>query len=69
MTEKELILQNVEKLPESLWREVLDFTIFLMYKQGRIEEAEDAEDIVDIQLAKEEEGFIPLAEVKKELGL
>ena len=69
MTEKELILQNVEKLPESLWREVLDFTIFLMYKQGRIEEAKDAEDIIDIQLAKQEKDFISLAEVKKELGL
>jgi hypothetical protein len=71
MTTKDLILQNLDQLPEDLWREVLDFVLFLRYKQDLTEdiEEEDMEDIADAESALAEEGFISLAEVKRELGL
>ena len=34
-----------------------------------LEEMEDAEDVADAEMALEEVGFIPLAEVKRELGI
>ncbi len=34
-----------------------------------LEEMEDAEDIADAKIALQEDGFIPLADVKKELGI
>jgi hypothetical protein len=34
-----------------------------------LEEMEDAEDVADAEMALEEVGFIPLADVKRELGL
>ncbi|WGS71360.1 hypothetical protein [Pseudanabaena galeata] len=34
-----------------------------------LEEIEDAEDVADAEMALQEDGFIPLAEVKRELGL
>jgi hypothetical protein len=33
MVTKDFILQNLEQLPGDLWREVLDFILFLRYKQ------------------------------------
>jgi hypothetical protein len=66
---KDLILQNLDQLPEDLWREVLDFVLFLRHKQEQIEAIEDAEDLADAEAALAEEGFISLAEVKQELGL
>ncbi|MER3435304.1 MAG: DUF2281 domain-containing protein [Leptolyngbya sp. ERB_1_1] len=66
MISKDSILQNLEQLPEDLWREVLDFILFLQQKQNVIE---DAEDIVDAESALSEDGFIPLSEVKRELGM
>ena len=69
MGTKDLILENLDQLPEDLWREVLDFILFLRHKQEMAEEeAEDAEDIKDAKAALAESGFIPLAEVKRELG-
>lgn len=69
MTTKDLILQNLDQLPEDLWREVLDFVLFLRYEQEQIEAIEDAEDLADAEAALAEEGFISLTEVKQELGL
>ena len=34
-----------------------------------LEEIEDAEDVADAEIALQEDGFIPLADVKRELGL
>ena len=34
-----------------------------------LEEMEDAEDVTDAEMALQEDGFIPLADVKRELGL
>ncbi|MBF2026408.1 MAG: DUF2281 domain-containing protein [Oscillatoriales cyanobacterium C42_A2020_001] len=68
MVTKDLILENLEQLPEELRLEVLDFILFLRHKQER-EDLEDAEDLKDAKAALAEEGFISLAEVKQELGL
>ena len=64
MTTKDFILQNLDQLPEDLWREVLDFILFLRHKQAR-EDLEDAEDVMDAKAALAEAGLIPLAEVQK----
>jgi Protein of unknown function (DUF2281) len=69
MVNKDLIVQNLKQLPEDLWREVLDFILFLHHKIDVVEDIEDAEDIADANTALAEEGFISLSEVKRELGL
>lgn len=69
MVSKDSILENLEQLPEDRWREVLDFIQFLQQKEAALEELEDAEDIADAKAALAEAGFVPLAEVKRELGL
>ncbi len=69
MSTKDLILQNLDQLPEDLWREVLDFVLFLRHKQAHVEALEEAEDLADAQAALAEEGFISLDQVKQELGL
>lgn len=69
MVNKDLIVENLEQLPEDLWREVLDFILFLRHKLEVSEGIEDAEDIADAKTALAEEGFISLTEVKRELGL
>jgi hypothetical protein len=68
MITKTLILENLDHLPQDLHQEVLDFILFLRYKQAQ-EDVEDAEDLADAQAALADEGFIPLAEIKQELGL
>ena len=69
MVNKDFILENLEQLPEDRWREVLDFVQFLLQKEADLEELEDAEDVADVEDALTEEGSIPLAQVKRELGL
>jgi hypothetical protein len=69
MVNKDLIVEKLEQLPEDLWREVLDFILFLRHKLDVAEDLEDAEDIADANAALAEEGFISLSEVKRELGL
>jgi len=43
----------------------------LMFRQSWLvlEEMEDTEDIADAEIALQEDGFIPLADVKRELGI
>lgn len=69
MVNKDLIVEKLEQLPEDLWREVLDFILFLRHKLDVAEDLEDAEDIADANAALAEEGFISLNEVKRELEL
>jgi hypothetical protein len=66
---KNLILENLDQLPENLHQEVLDFVMFLRFKEEQIEAKEDGEDLEEAKLILLEDGFIPLSEVKKELGL
>jgi len=66
---KNLILENLDRLPENLHQEVLDFVMFLRFKEEQIEAREDAEDLEEAKLILLEDGFIPLSEVKQELGL
>jgi len=71
MSIKELIIQNIDQLPQDQWQEILNFILFLRYKhnQAQAEELEDAEDLADAQVALAEDGYIPLVQVKQELGL
>lgn len=71
MSLRELIIQNLDQLPQDQWQEILNFILFLRYKQSQdqAEELEDAEDLADAQIALAEDGYVPLAQVKQELGL
>ncbi len=71
MTARDLILQELEQVPESLLEEVLDFLRFLKMKQER-EQLENEMDLTDAQAAlteAREQGTISLDELKRELGL
>jgi hypothetical protein len=41
----------------------------LMLRRDWLEEVEDAEDVADAKMALLEDGFIPLTDVKRELGI
>ena len=41
----------------------------LMLRQDWLEEVEDAEDLADARVSLQEDGFIPLMDIKRELGI
>ncbi|RMG10036.1 MAG: DUF2281 domain-containing protein [Cyanobacteria bacterium J055] len=49
MTTKDLIIQTLDRLPENLWREVLDFILFLLQKQSKLEVLESSENLEPIE--------------------
>ncbi|HIK30651.1 MAG TPA: DUF2281 domain-containing protein [Oscillatoriales cyanobacterium M59_W2019_021] len=49
MTTKDLIIQTLDRLPENLWREVLDFILFLLQKQSKLEVLESSENLEPIK--------------------
>lgn len=71
MTAKELILQELDQVPEPLLEEVLDFLRFLKMKQER-EKLENEVDLRDAQVAlteAKEQGTTSLSDLKRELDL
>ena len=68
MVIKDFILKNLDELPENCLHEVLDFILFLRYRQTQ-QELENAEDIADAKKSLAEPDFITLTEMKQELGL
>jgi beta-phosphoglucomutase-like phosphatase (HAD superfamily) len=78
------LLSELEQTPEQYIPELLNFVRLFRQNQidiaigsisskmilNRIlEEMEDAEDIADAKIALQEDGFITLGDVKKELGI
>jgi beta-phosphoglucomutase-like phosphatase (HAD superfamily) len=78
------LLSELEQTPEQYIPELLNLVRLFRQNQINIaigssspktilnnilEEMEDAEDIADAKIALQEDGFIPLADVKKELGI
>ena len=76
------LLSELEQTPEEYIPELL--RIVRLFRQSQmdrgsfssrtilnqvLEEMEDAEDIADAKIALQEDGFITLADVKKELGI
>jgi Protein of unknown function (DUF2281) len=49
MTTKDIIIQTLDRLPENLWREVLDFILFLLQKQSKLEVLESSEHLESIE--------------------
>ncbi|MDY6786174.1 MAG: hypothetical protein SW833_27110 [Cyanobacteriota bacterium] len=73
MTIKDLILENLDRIPPDRWQEVLDFILSLRQKQEQessdLEALEDAEDLADARIALAEDGLLSLKQVKQILGL
>jgi len=71
MSTKELILQELEAVPELLLAEVLDFVRFLKAKQAQ-EELENQQDLEDARTAlieAKEQGTVSLEAFKQVLEL
>lgn len=71
MNTKELLLQEIEQVPEPILDEVLDFLRFLKAKNER-EKLEMQADLEDARVAlkeAQEQGTTSLADLKQELGL
>ena len=71
MNTKELLLQEIEQVPEPILDEVLDFLRFLKAKNER-EKLEMQTDLEDARAAlkeAQEQGTTSLADLKQELGL
>jgi hypothetical protein len=78
------LLAELEQTPEEYIPELLNLVRFFRQRQMNIatftsvcetllsqllEEIEDAEDVADAKIALQEDGFIALADIKKELAL
>jgi len=71
MNTKELLMQEIEQVPEPILDEVLDFLRFLKTKNER-EKLEMQTDLEDARAAlkeAQEQGTTSLADLKQELGL
>lgn len=71
MNTKELLLQEIEQVPEPILDEVLDFLRFLKAKneQEKLEMQTDLEDARAALKEAQEQGTTSLADLKQELGL
>ncbi len=71
MDTKDLLLQELESVPNELLGQVLDFVQFLKYKQllERQELQEDLEDAHAAMAEAKQYGTTSLADFRKELGL
>ena len=71
MNTKELIIQEIEQVPEPLLDEVLDFLRFLKAKheQEKLEAQIDLKDARAALKEAKEEGTTALEDLKQELGL
>jgi len=67
MTLKEILIQELENLPDSLIAEVIDFLQFLKAKQEQ--DQEDVQDAVAALCTIDTEGTISWEELKIEVGL
>ncbi len=71
MNTKDLLLQEIEQVPEPILDEVLDFLRFLKakHKQEELELQNDLEDARAALKEAKEQGTTSLANLKQELGL
>lgn len=71
MNTKDLLIQEIDQVPEPILDEVLDFLRFLKTKheQEKLEIQADLEDARAALKESKEEGTTSLADLKQELGL
>lgn len=71
MNTKELLLQEIEQVPEPILDELLDFLRFLRAKneQEKLDLQADLEDARAALKEAQEQGTTSLADLKQELGL
>lgn len=71
MNTKDVLLQEIEQVPEPILDEVLDFLRFLKakHKQEKLELQNDLEDARAALKEAKEQGTTSLADLKQELGL
>ncbi len=67
MTLKELLIQELDNVPDSLISELIDFLQFLKAKQE--EDKEDVQDAIAALSSIETEGTISWEDLKAEVGL
>lgn len=71
MNTKDLLIQEIDQVPEPILDEVLDFLRFLKTKheQEKLESQVDLEDARAALKEAKEQGTTSLADLKQELGL
>lgn len=71
MNTKDLLIQEIDQVPEPILDEVLDFLRFLKTKheQEKLESQVDLEDARAALKEAQEQGTTSLADLKQELGL